>query len=95
MRLRIAAFSWTVQLILAIARATNFHLASVKFSFADNAKALVFERGPGSKSISGAQDREAIVEFEMCDHNVKSSLLVASKRTIGPLEDSLDDWVVR
>jgi len=84
-----------VQLILSIARASNFHLTAVKFSFADNAKALVFGRSPGSKSIFGAQDREAIVEFEMCDHNVKSSLLVASKRTIGPLEDSLDDWVVR
>ena len=82
-------------MILSIARASNFHLTAVKFSFADNAKALVFERSPGSKSIFGAQDREEIVEFEMCDHNVKSSLLVASKRTIGPLEDSLDDWVVR
>jgi hypothetical protein len=73
MSLRIAAFSWTTQLILAIARATNFHLASVKFSFADNAKTLVVERGPGSKSIFGAQDREAIVEFEMRVHNAKHS----------------------
>jgi len=61
-----------MQLILAIARATNFHLASVKFSFADNAKTLVVERGPGSKSIFGAQDREAIVEFEMRVHNAKA-----------------------
>jgi len=59
-------------LILAIARATNFHLASVEFSFADNAKTLVVERSPGSKSIFGAQDREAIVEFEMRVHNAKA-----------------------
>ena len=72
MRSRIAAFSWTVQLILAIARAADFYLASVKFSFADNAKTLVVERGPGSKSIFDAQDREAIVEFEMRVHNAKA-----------------------
>ena len=87
MRLRIAAFSWTMQLILAIARATNFHLASVKFSFADNAKTLVVERGPGSKSIFGAQDREAIVEFEMRVHNPKAFWPSHRKRTIGALDD--------
>ena len=76
-RPRIAAVSWTVQLILAIARAADFHLATVKFFLADNAKTLVVERPPGSKSIFGAQDRQAIVEFEMSDHDEKSSLLIA------------------
>ncbi|PYI59943.1 MAG: hypothetical protein DMC59_04535 [Verrucomicrobia bacterium] len=61
-----------MQLILAIARAADFYLTAVKFSFADNAKTLVVERGPGSKSIFGAQDREAIVEFEMRVHNAKA-----------------------
>jgi hypothetical protein len=61
-----------VQLILAIARASDFHLAAVKFSFADNAKTLVVERTPGSKSIFSAQDREAIVEFQMGGHNAKA-----------------------
>ena len=79
MGLRIAAFSWTMQLILAIARATDFYLTAVKFSFADNAKTLVVERGPGSKSIFGAQDREAIIEFEMSSHNARPSLLIALK----------------
>jgi hypothetical protein len=88
MRPRIAAFSWTVQLILAIAYAADFHLAAVKFSFADNAKPLVVERAPGSKSIFSMQDREAIVEFEMRDHNAKSSLLIASKTQSGR-------WMIR
>ena len=90
MWLCIAAFSWTVQLILTIAYAANFHLAAVKFSFADDAKTLVVERVPVSESIFSAQDREAIVEFKMCDHN-QSSLPIALRRTIGPVADSLDD----
>lgn len=65
-----------MQLILAIACAADFHLAAVKFSFADNAKTLVIERAPGSKSIFSAQDREAIVEFEMCNHDAKTSVLI-------------------
>jgi hypothetical protein len=76
-----------VQLILAIARAANFHLAAVKFSLADNAKTLVVERSPLSESIFLAQDRKPIVEFNIGDHNAKSSLLIASKRTIGALDD--------
>jgi hypothetical protein len=61
-----------VQLILVIAYAADFHLAAIEFSFADNANTLVVERAPGSKSIFGAQDREAIIEFEMRDHNAKA-----------------------
>ena len=83
-----------MQLILASARASDFHLTAVKFSFADNAKTLVVERVPGSKSIFSAQDREAIIEVEMGGHNVKRSLLIASKHTIGAVDDSLDDWVI-
>ena len=78
MRLRIAAFGCAMQLIFADAEAADFHLAAVKFSFADNANALVVERPPFSESIFSAQDREAIVEFRMCDHKfTKSSLLIA------------------
>jgi hypothetical protein len=73
--------------MLAIAQAADFHLAAVKFSFADDTKTLVVERSPGSKSIFDAQDRETLVEFEMCDHDAKSSLLIASKRTIGTVDD--------
>ena len=87
MRLRIAAFSWTVQLILAIARASDFYLTAIKFSFADNAKTLVIERAPGPKSILNAQDREAIVEFEMGGHNGKAVCSLHRKRTIGALDD--------
>ena len=80
-----------MQLILAIARPPDLHLASVKFSFADDTKTLVVERSPGSKSIFEAQDPEALVEFRMGDHSANSSLLIASKCTIG----TLDDCVVR
>jgi hypothetical protein len=64
----IAALSWTLQLILTITRAVDFHLAAVKFSFADNAKTLVVERFPGSESIFSAQDREALIKFHMHNH---------------------------
>jgi hypothetical protein len=76
-----------------IACAADLHLAAVKFSFADNAKTLVVERAPGSKSIFGAQDREAIIEFEMRDHNAKQSGHCI-ENTIGAVDDSLDDCVI-
>jgi hypothetical protein len=57
-----------MQFMFTIAQAANFHLASVKFSLADNAKTLVVERSPVSKSVFHAQDREPIIEFQMCDH---------------------------
>jgi hypothetical protein len=65
----------------------DFHPAAVKFSFAENAKTLVVQRTPVSKSIFGTQDLELIVEFEMSDHTAKGSLLIAWKRTIGALDD--------
>jgi len=80
-----------MQLILAIAYAADFHLAAVKFSFADNAKTLVVERAPASESIFGAQDREAIIEFKMGGHDAKAVCSLHRKRTIGALDDSLDD----
>ena len=51
--------------MLAIAQAANFYLAAVKFSFANDAKTLVVERSPGSKSIFGAQGREPLIKFQM------------------------------
>jgi hypothetical protein len=57
-----------MQFIFAIAEAANFDLATVKFSFADNAKALVVERTPGSDSIFCAQDRQALIKFQMHNH---------------------------
>ncbi len=80
-----------MQLILAIARAADFHLAPVEFSFADNAKTFVIQRRPVSESIFDAQDREALVEFEMGVHNAKAVCSLHRKRTIGALDDSLDD----
>ena len=72
-----------MQLILAIARASDFYLTAVKFSFADNAKTLVIERLPASESIFGAQDREAIIEFEMSDHNAKAVCSLHRKHNRG------------
>ncbi len=87
MRPRIAAFGRTAQFIFAIAQAADFRLAAGKSSFAENAKTLVVERPPVSKSIFSTQDREPIVEFDMGNHSAKSSLLIASKRTIGAVDD--------
>jgi hypothetical protein len=87
MRPRIAAFGRTAQFIFAIAEAADFHPAARKFSFAENAKPLVVERRPVSKSIFSTQNREPIIEFKMDDHSTESSLLTASNHTIGTLDD--------
>jgi hypothetical protein len=50
-----------MQFVFAIAQPTNFDLAPAKFSFADNAKTLVVEGAPVSKSIFCTQHREPIV----------------------------------
>ena len=84
---RTAAFGRAVQFMFTIAHAADFDLTAAKFSLADNAKTLVIERSPVSKSIFSAQHREPIVEFEMGDHNAKGSLLFASTSTIGLLDD--------
>jgi hypothetical protein len=76
-----------VQFIFAVVQAADFHLPSVKFSLADNAKTLVIERSPVSESIFNTQYGEPIVEFEMSYHSAKSSLLIASNHTIGTLDD--------
>jgi hypothetical protein len=44
-----------------IAQTADFHLPSVKFSFANNANTLVIERDPVSDSIFSAQHRKPIV----------------------------------
>ncbi|PYI43059.1 MAG: hypothetical protein DMF12_04810 [Verrucomicrobia bacterium] len=75
------------QFMPAIRQAADFHLTSVKFSFADDASAFVIERLPGSNSISCPQYGEPVIKFEMSDHNAKSSLLLASTSTIRPLDD--------
>ena len=64
-----------MQFIFAIAaQAADFYLATVKFSFADDAETLVVERSPGSTSIFSAQDREAIIKFEMSDHKIQKAV---------------------
>jgi hypothetical protein len=69
---RTAAFGRTVQFIFVIALAADLHLTAVKFSLADDAKTLVIERSPVSKSIFSTQHREPIVEFEMGNHNAQA-----------------------
>ena len=69
---RTAAFGRAVQFMFTIAHASDFDLTPVKFSLADNAKTLVIERSPVSKSIFSTQHREPIVEFEMGNHSAKA-----------------------
>ena len=71
----------------AIGEAPDFDLTSVELSLAKDTKALIIERIPAPESILGTQDREPIVEFRMGNHSAKSSLLVASKPTIGTVAD--------
>jgi len=78
---------WTAQFIFAIAQVAEFHLATVEFSFTDNTQTLVIERSPVSNSIFHTKNGQPRVEFEMSDHNAKSSLLLASTSTIRPLDD--------
>ena len=77
---RVAALSRTVQFKFAIAQAAYFNLATGKFSFADNAKTLVIERGPFSEAIFGTQHREPIIEFKMCNHDAKLSAVCSLHR---------------
>src|SRR5438445_13547344 len=84
-RPRIAAFGRTAQFISAIAQAADFHLAAVKFSLAENAKPLVVERGPVSKSISSTKHLAPVGEYVIGDHNSKTSLLIASMHAIARL----------
>lgn len=51
---RVAFLRRAVQFKFAIAQAADFNLAAGEFSFADNAKTLVIERGPFSEAIFGA-----------------------------------------
>jgi hypothetical protein len=76
-----------VQLRSTIGKAPDFDLTSVELSLAKDTKALIIERIPAPESILGTQDREPIVEFEMGNHRATSSLLVASKHTIGTVAD--------
>ena len=65
-----------MQFIFAVSHAADFHLTAVEFSLADNAKTLVLERSPFSKSIFSTQYQEPIVEFKMYNHNAEGSLLI-------------------
>ena len=69
--------------MLPIACAADFYLTAVEFSFANNANTLVIQRLPVSESIFGAQNREAIIVFEMRDHNAKAICLLHRKHNRG------------
>jgi hypothetical protein len=62
-------------------------LPTFEFSLANVAHTLIVERIPFSESISVAQDRHSIVEFDMRSHHAKSTLRITSKQTIGTLDD--------
>jgi hypothetical protein len=72
--------------MLTTGKAPDFDLTSVELSLAKDTKALIIERIPTPEVILDTQNQEPI-EFEMGNHTAKSSLLVASKHTIGTLDD--------
>src|SRR6266481_9381819 len=77
----------TTQLEFSSWQTANVHLSTLKFSPAKNAEPLVVERIPAPGTIAYAQVREPIIEIYMSDHYATSSLLIASRHTIGAPAD--------
>jgi hypothetical protein len=46
---------------------------------------LIIERIPSPESITGTQEQQSIVEFDMSDHNVRHTAYCSE--TIGTLDD--------
>jgi hypothetical protein len=65
--------SRAVHFISAARETPDLNLPTLEFSLADTAHTLIVERIPFSGSISVAQDRQSIVEFDMRIHYVKKS----------------------
>jgi hypothetical protein len=87
MRLRRASKRRTIQFIYAAGERPDLDLPGFELSLANTANPPIIERIPFPESISGTQDRQSIVEFNISSHNTKSTLLLASKHTIGTPDD--------
>lgn len=71
MRPRVALFGRAVQLIFAVGKNLDFNLASIEFSLAENAKALIVERAPVPELVFGTQDRESVFGLEISIHCIR------------------------
>jgi hypothetical protein len=78
--------SRAVHFISAARETPDLNLPTLEFSLADTAHTLIVERIPFSGSISVAQNRQSIVEFDMHSHHEKT-LRITSKQTIGTVDD--------
>jgi hypothetical protein len=86
MRPRRAPKSWTIEFVSAARETPNLNLPAFELSLANTANPLIIERIPFPEPISRTQNRQSIVEFNVGNHNA-STLLLASKHTIGTLDD--------
>jgi hypothetical protein len=87
MRSRRASKCGTIQFTSATRETANLNLPAFELSLANAANPLIIQRIPFPESITRTQDRHAIIKFDVCNHSVKSTLLTASKQTIGTLDD--------
>jgi hypothetical protein len=71
MRPRVALFGRAVQLIFAVGKNLDFNLASIEFSLAENAKALIVERAPVPELVFGTQDQESVFRLEISIHCIR------------------------
>jgi hypothetical protein len=73
--------------VSAAGKTPDLNLPAFEFSFANAANSLVVQRVPSAEPITGTQDRQSIVKFDVSSHSLKSTLFTASKQTIGTLDD--------
>jgi hypothetical protein len=71
MRFRRTSKSGTIQFVSTAREASNLYLPAFEFSLANGADTHIIERIPFPDSISRAQNRQPIVEFDVSDHNWK------------------------
>jgi hypothetical protein len=76
-----------MQRVSTTGKTADVDLSPFEFSFANTANPLIIERVPSPRSITSAQDRQAIIEFDMINHGVRRILGLVQKQTIGEPDD--------
>jgi hypothetical protein len=58
-----------MQFISAATETSDINLPAFEFLLANTANPLIVERIPSAESVTGTQNRQSIVEFDVSDHN--------------------------
>jgi hypothetical protein len=77
----------TMQCVSAAGKTPNLNLPAFEFSFANAANSLLVQRVPSPESITGAQNRQPVIEFDMSNHGVRRILRAPQEQTIGLPDD--------